>query len=205
MRCILVAAASLLTALALAACGSGGGSGSSSSGDQAQITTVIRTSVTSTDPADCTRLETQAYLNQIHFTRGPAAVQACRQSAPDTRDHPDSTRVANIKVDGDNATADVTFHGGGFDGSTLSVALVKDGGQWKLDKLTDIPHFDLAAFTAAFTQRLHRDQGTPQAALDCITKQLDQAGLDDVKHALLSGESSSLLGLVGPCLGGAVG
>jgi hypothetical protein len=201
---ILSLAAALSAALALAACGSGGG-GSSSGSDQDQIANAIKTSVTSTDPGDCTRLETQAFLEQIHFTQGVQAVRACVRDAPDTSDDPDSVDVTDVEVNGDHATANAAFHGGGFDGSTLSVALVKDGDQWKLDKITDIPQFDLAAFTREFTQRLHRDQDTPSQALACITTQLNQAGPDDVKHALISGQSSALLGLIGPCLGAATG
>jgi hypothetical protein len=203
MRRFLSLAAALSAALVFAACGSGGGSSSGS--DQDQIANAIKTSVTSTDPGDCTRLETQAFLEQIHFTQGAQAVRACVRDAPDTSDDPDSVDVADVQVNGDHATANATFHGGGFDGSTLSVALVKDGDQWKLDKITDIPHFDLAAFTRAFTQRLHRDQGTPSQALACISTQLNQAGPDDVKHALISGQSSALLGLIGPCLGASTG
>jgi len=41
----------------------------------------------------------------------------------DTTDDPDSTEVSNIAVDGTDATADVAFTGGIFNGSTISVAL----------------------------------------------------------------------------------
>jgi hypothetical protein len=203
MRRFISLAAALSAALILGACGSGGGSSSGSDNDPSQVESVIKQAVTSTDPADCTRLETQAYMSQIHFTSGPQALKACQQAAPDASSLPDSIDVTNVQVNGDRATADVVFHGGGFDGSTVSMALVKDGDQWKLDKITDIPHFDLAAFTREFTQRLHRDQGSPSQALDCITTQLNQAGPDNVKQALISGDSSRLLALVGPCLGGA--
>jgi hypothetical protein len=202
-RVALAVAATVAAAFALAACG--GGDGGSSGSDESQITTVLRTYATSSDPTDCTRLETQAFLEQIHFTRGPVALKACVVDAPDTSDDPDSVDVTNVQVDGDKATADVAFHGGGFDGSTLALALVKDGDQWKVDKVDDIPHFDLPGFERAFAQRQRRDQHISAQAASCLTTQLNQAGPDDVKHALISGDASQLLGLIGPCLGAAAG
>ncbi len=188
----------LVAGALLAACGGSSGDDSDEAG---QITAAISTSVTSSDPADCTRLETQRFLAQIHFIPGPAAVKACQQDAPDTRDDPDSVDVTNIEVDGSTATADVAFHGGGFDGSTLAVSLAKEGGQWKLDHIDDIPKFDLAGFEKAFTQRLGRDNHAAPQALDCVSKALNQAGPEPVKTALISGDTSQLLALIAPCLG----
>lgn len=48
----------------------------------------------------------------------------------------------------------MTFHGGSFDGSTLKVDLAKDGDQWKLDKITDIPTFNFPGMVQAFAARL---------------------------------------------------
>jgi hypothetical protein len=200
--------AALATALALAGCGgSGDGSTTATTGgtDQAQIADAIRTSVTSSDPADCTRLETQRFIEQIHFTTGAQALKACERDAPDTTDDPDSVDVTDVQVNGASATANVAFHGGGFDGSTLSMALVKGGDQWKLDRITAVPTFDLAAFSKAFTQRLSSNQNVAGPATACITKALDSAGPDSVKGALISGESSQLLSLIAPCLSASTG
>jgi hypothetical protein len=202
---LLCALAVLTPVLVVAGCGgSGNGSstGTTAGGDEAQIATAIRTSVTSTDPGDCVKLETQRFMEQIHFTKGGNAVKACEQDAPDTSDDPDSVDVTDIQVDGANATANVAFHGGGFDGSTLTMALIKDGDQWKLDQITAVPTFDLAAFEKAFTARLTTQDNVSSAAAACITRSLDSSGADAVKSALISGDSSQLLNLIGPCLSG---
>ena len=191
--------------LALVGCGGSGDNDTTGTagGDEAQIASTISTSVTSTDPADCNKLETQRFLEQIHFTTGASAVKACQQDAPDTSDDPDSVDVTDIQVDGSGATANVAFHGGGFDGSTLTMALVKEGDQWKLDQITAVPTFDLAAFDAAFTQRLSKQQGVSAAGTACVTRALNSAGSDVVKQTLISGDASQLLGLISPCLSGA--
>jgi len=100
------------------------------------------------------------------------------------------------------AVSDASFTGGGFDGSTLALALTKEGDQWKLDEITAIPHFDLQAFEKAFTRRLVTNEGVQSQAVGCITNALNQAGPTVVKAALISGNSTHLLNLIGPCLSG---
>jgi hypothetical protein len=197
----------LLAAFVLASCGGSGDGGSTtsaagSSAEEAQVANIIRTSIMSSDPSDCLKLETLRFMEQIHFTSGQTAVKACEADAPDTSDDPDSIDVENVTVQGDKATADASFAGGGFDGSTLALALVKDGDQWKLDEITAIPKFDLPAFEKAFTQRLVTNEGVQSQAVGCITNALDQAGPTVVKAALISGNSTHLLNLIGPCLSG---
>src|SRR5262245_32104257 len=128
--------AALTSALLMAACGG--------NSDEDQITDVIKTSVKSTDPADCTKLETQTFVEQTEFALGPDAVKQCQDDAADTSDDPDSVDVKDVEADGDTGTANVTFHGGSFDGSTVTVGLVKEGDQWKLNRITGIPNFNLA-------------------------------------------------------------
>jgi hypothetical protein len=205
LRALICVSFLLAASAVLAACGGSGGDSTSEAiggADQAEIAHAIRTSVTSSDPDDCTRVETQRYLEQIHFVAGSAAVNACRQDAPDTSDDPDSVDVADIEVDGTTANANVTFHGGGFDGSTLSLALIRQGDQWRVDQITGITTFDLAAFQKSFTQRLSSQEGVSAAGAACIAKALNSAGPDAVKGALISGDSSQLLNLIGPCLSG---
>jgi hypothetical protein len=197
----------LLAAVVLASCGGGGDGGDTSSAagnsaEEAQVAETIQTSIKSTDPADCLKLETLRFLEQIHFTSAAAALKACQADAPDTSDDPDSIDVENVIVQGDKATADASFKGGGFDGSTLALALVKQGGRWKVDEITAIPDFDLQAFEKAFTQRLVTNQGVQSQAVGCITGALNQAGPTVVKAALISGNASHLLNLLGPCLSG---
>src|SRR5262245_55412419 len=106
--------------LTLAACG-GGDSGD----DEGDVTEVIETSVKTTDPADCTKLATQQFLEQTTFETGDAAVQQCEEDATDPTGDPDSVEVSDVSVDGDTASANVAFTGGTFDGSTISVEVAK--------------------------------------------------------------------------------
>jgi len=180
----------VLAALLLVACGNS---------DEDQITDVIKTSVKSTDPADCTKLQTTKFLQQTELAVGPDALKQCQDDSANTSDDPDSVDVKDINVDGDNATANVTFHGGSFDGSTFTVALIKDGDQWKLDKITDIPTFDLQSFVRGVTDRLLAAGKTPQSVISCISNAVTKVGADQIKQILISGDSSQLTALFAPC------
>jgi hypothetical protein len=179
--------------LVFAACGGG-------SDDEGDITDVIQTSVKSTDPGDCTKLETTRFVEQTEFSTGQDAIKECQDDASDTSDDPDSVNVTDIKVDGDNATANVAFVGGSFGGSTLTVALIKDGDQWKLDRITDIVSLDLAAFKQSFSDRLAASGDVPAQLKTCIDQAIQGASEDQIKQALLGGTEQDLLALFAQCI-----
>lgn len=192
-RRALICVAGLLAAFALVACGGG-------SDDEGDITEVISTSVKSTDPGDCTKLETRRFVEQTEFSTGQDAVRECQVNAADTSDDPDSVDVTDIKVDGDNATANVAFTGGSFGGSTLAVALVKDGDQWKLDRITDIVSLDVATFKRSFADRLAASGDVPPQVKSCIGQAIQAAGADQIKQALLGGTEDDLVALFSQCI-----
>jgi hypothetical protein len=186
----------LFSSLVIVACGGGGGNS-----DTSQITDVIQTASTSTAPADCTKLQTQQFVEQTNFTTGPAALQACQKNAADTTDNPTSVDVSNVSVNGNNATANVTFHGSSLDGSTLTVALIKDGNQWKMDKITGVPTLNLAAIKQQFAQQLQAQGSIPPQVASCIQSAFSQVTADQVKQALLNGSQGGLVNLFSQCIG----
>jgi hypothetical protein len=185
----------LAVPLFLAACGGGGGND-----DSSQITDVIQTSSKSTDPADCTKLETQQFVEQTELASGQAALQACQKGATDTSDNPSSVDVTDVKTSGNTGSANATFHGGGFDGSTLSVSLSKDGDQWKLDKITDIPNFNFAGLVHTLTARFSSEGSIPPQVATCIVQAFNSAGADQVKSIILSGNGDQLTALFSGCV-----
>lgn len=189
----LLFAASLL----LVACGADDGGGSA---DEDEIVTVIETSAVSTDPADCAALLTQAFMEQTGFETGDAAVTACEQDAADTSDDPDSVEVAEVAVDGSTATANVTFVGGVFDGSVLTISLVKEGEQWKLDSIDDIPELNREALVQSFTDEITAAGDVPPEIADCIVQAFTDASDEDLKAAILSGDGEQVTALFAPCI-----
>lgn len=203
-RLAILVLAALAAAMVLAACGDDEDNGDAgASAEEREIVDVITTSVTSTDPADCTRLQTQAFAEQANFETGEAAIRDCEEEAADTSDDPESVEVTNVAVDGTAATADVSFTGSVLDGSTVSVSLLEEGEQWKLDRLDDIPEFDGDAFRREFAAQLPAEGDVPPQVSDCIVAAFEEASDEEIKSAFLSGDEQELIGLFGRCVPGA--
>ena len=183
--------------LLLAACG---GDDDGGDGDEAQVTEAIETAATSTDPAICTTLQTQAFVEQTQFSTGTEAVTACEDGA--AQGVADSVEVSDISVDGTTATAEAAFTGGQLDGQTLAISLVKEGDQWKLDSLDQFVDFDQAAFATGIADGAGQDGGTPAQVIDCITSAVTDGDPEAIQAAYLSGDANQLVGLFGACFGG---
>jgi len=183
----------IVSAFALAACGS-------SESDEDKVVDVIETSVTSNDPADCTTLVTQAFVEQGSDESGKAAIKDCEEEAEDEEETAESAEVTDVEVDGEKATANVAISGGGFDGQTVSVAVVKDGDQWKLDEITSIVKLDNAALAKTLeTQFEDPEVKLSEAAIECIVGTVEEADTGEVEELLLSGSSEIFVELAEVC------
>ena len=182
----------IAAALPLAGCGGGGNS------DEDQITDVIETTATTNTDSNCTELETQRFLEQIEFTSGADAVKRCKSSGPES--NADSVDVSNIEISSDTATADAAVTGAAFDGQTLTISLVKEGDQWKMDHIDAFVDFDQQALATSFAENVQQgsDPGTPAQA-KCVQDKINAAPADVVQTAVLSGNSDAFGALIGPC------
>ncbi len=188
----------LASALLLAACGGGGGSES----DEDQITDVITTSVTSTDPANCEALETLAFMEQQAGTSdGKEAVAECEEEAKDSSGKPKEAKVTKVKVSGADATADVAFVGGSFDGQKVTVALVEEDGDWKLDQIEGFVDFDKEKLVSGFEKGFQDAELSPEQQ-ECISEQLREASDSDLEELVLNGSEEAFVELVAACIEG---
>ena len=184
----------LLLALALAACG-----GDDGGEDEDQITEVIETVTTGGDPADCTELRTQRFVEQAEFQTGEAAVQSCREDyAEDTQ--ADSVEVSSVQVDGDTATAEVAVTGGGLDNQTVELGLVKEGDQWKLDELVRFVELDRPPLNTAFAVEIQGSEELAPQTRQCIVDEFE--GLTDqaVEDLFVAGNREEFEQLFSPCI-----
>jgi hypothetical protein len=177
----------------LAACGGGGES------DEDKIVDVIETSVTSSDPADCKELATQAFLEQTEFEKGAAAVKSCEESTEDTSDDPDSVEVSKVEVDGSSATADAAFTGGSFDGQSLSVALVEEDGDWKMDELTGFAKFDQESFATSFEEAFEKEEDVDPQLATCFAEVIRELPKEQAESLVIGGSSDPLIEIIEGC------
>lgn len=182
--------------IVLAACGGDGGG----SADDADITEAIEQAATSDTVERCTEFQTQAFTEQTEFASGEQAVTACEQSAGSGQVAGDSVEVENIEVDGDSATADVTFVGAQLDRQQIAISLVKQGGQWKLDNLDEFTSFDKTAFVNALVESAGASGDVPEQVLACIENAVNDASDEEIETAYLSGDETQLVGIFGACL-----
>ncbi len=181
-RLLLLPCLLLLCGLALVACGGG-------SDETGKIEETIETSATTTDPADCKKLETQAFMEQLSQESGRAAVEECEREAEE-EEGAESVAVSNVEVNGSNATAEAALTGGTLDGQTVEIALVEEGGQWKLNEVVKFTEFDLGKLVETFKRELSKASSElgPGFA-GCFAAALEESDQAEIEGMMFGGEA----------------
>jgi hypothetical protein len=184
-RLLLLPCILILSALSFIACGSSGG-------DESEIEEVIETSATTTNPADCKRLNTQQFMEQVSQESGNAAVKECEEEAKEG-EGAESVSVSAVEVAGSDATAQAALRGGHLDGQALKLALVKDGDQWKLDEVVEFTRFNQAKLIEVLEEGLSEpgSEVDPKFA-SCVIEAFEQGSQAQVEE-LIFGKSRQAL------------
>jgi hypothetical protein len=191
-RCLVLTCLLIVSALTFAACGS-------SDNDESQIEETVETSATSTDPADCKKLSTQQFMEQVAQTEGAEAVKTCEKEASE-ESGAKSASVSNVEVDGSTATAEVALTGGSLDGQGLEVALVKQGDQWKLNEIAGFTKFDQAKLIETFEEGFAEPSSeVSKSVAACVTSSFEEAPRADFEEALLSTSSEGFEEIAEDC------
>jgi hypothetical protein len=174
----------LIVLIAIAACGGGGE-------DEKAIKANVERFF-AVDPRGCV-LETERMVRNTQDAADTGeAIASCRRREQQRQagNEPVSpfapTRgaaVSGIEVGGDRASATATLQGGDLDGQKLDVGLVKERGQWKIDRIDGL-RIDLrlrAKYDAAFAPNVRKalEGSVPadqiEATLTCILARFAQA------------------------------
>lgn len=194
LRLLLPVLLLVVAPLALTACGGGDGEG-----DEEKIIEVIETSATSDDPADCEALATHAYLEQTQFAEGSEASTKCEEEAAGEKNDIKSVKVSKVEVEDSTATANVAFNGGTFDGQTLSVALIEEDGDWKLDDVIKFAAFDQERLVASAEEAARSSKpGSGEPALEqrevtCFGEAFDVLSKEETERILFGDWSERLV------------
>lgn len=179
LPCLLV-----LSALAFSACGSG-------SDEEGKVEETIETAATSTDPANCAKLETQNFMEQTGNEGGKSALKSCEEEA-EKGENAESVEISNVEVDGSDATAEVVLSGGNsLEGQALEVALVQEGDQWKLNEVVKFTHFDKAKLVKSFEREIEKTGETSSKFAACFIEAFKEANQAEVERMLFSGNSKA--------------
>lgn len=191
-RLLLIPCLLVLSALALAACGSG-------SNEESKVEEVIETAAASNDPADCRKLQTQTFAEQISHESGDGAVTRCEEEA-EGREGIEAATVSNVRVNGSRARAKVALEGGTLDGQAVEVALVKSGDQWKLNEIVEFTKFDEQKLIKSLEREFEERLGEVSAKFAaCFIEGFDQGGKGEVEELLLSLSNKEVEGVAKRC------
>lgn len=192
-RHFLLLSALIVSTLALVACGSSGSSAES------EIEAAIETSATTADPANCTKLETLSFSEQSTGESGKAAIEACEEEAEDPEGKADSVAVSEVEVDGEKATADAAITGGSLEGQTVSIALVEEDDQWKLDQITGFAKLDQAQLARVFEEQLEKGEEVTPEMTACIVSGIEEAAPEEAEEFVLDPTNQALGELAESC------
>ena len=193
MRHFLLLGVAILSALALVACG--GGSDSA----EDQIEAAIETSATASDPANCTELETVRFVEQSSGESGKGAVAKCEENAKDPEGKAEAVAVSKIEVDGSKATANAAITGGNFRGQTISIDLVEEDGQWKLDQIAGFVELDQAQLAKVFEEQLEENKEVAASTTTCIVEGVEEAPQAEAEEFVLDQTNKALNELAESC------
>jgi ABC-type glycerol-3-phosphate transport system substrate-binding protein len=183
----------LLLVLGLAACGGGGES------DEDKITSTIENAATSTDPAVCDETQTLAFMEQTTAASGKEAEKECEQQAESGETNPDSVTVSKVEVNGEKATADAEFEGGNFNGQTLELALIEEGGDWKLDEFSGFAKFDPSLLIEQLAEGLEEEESIEPQVASCIIEGVEEFSKDELEALVVENDSGPVVELAESC------
>lgn len=182
-----------LAALAVTACGGGGSSA------EDEVTEVIEQAATTKDPSNCTELQTLRFTEQNTGEKGKAAIKSCEESAKE-EEEAEEAKVSNVSVNGEKATAEAEFIGGSLGSQTLSVALVEEDGDWKLDQIEGFANYDGKALEETFLKRFEESpEGLSKQQYTCIAEGIGKASTAEAETMFLSGSSIKIEELAKGC------
>jgi len=186
---VLLASAALLPT----ACGGG-------SSDKDKIAEAIETVATTSDPSNCTELETLRFAEQNTTEKGQAAVKACEAEAEAGEEEAEGANVSNVSVNGDKATAEAAFEGGSLGSQALEIALVNEDGQWKVDQIEGFANFDGKALGEAFEKQFEEEETelTP-AQSRCIGGKIAGLSQAEAEEVFFGGSAEPIIELAQSC------
>jgi hypothetical protein len=192
---LLLPALALPLILGLAACGGGG-----DDGDESAVIKTIEIAATGSNPADCRKYATQAFLEQTELEEGADAVKECEEDAEDTEGDPKSIKVSKVAIDGSSATAEASFVGGTFDGQALSMGLVEKDGTWKLNEITGFVSLDQDRYAESFEKGVTSGEDRlPRAVASCIGRVFRGLSQPELEDMVLSKDPHRLIELAESC------
>ena len=199
MRPLVLAA--LIVALGLLGCG-GGGDDSSESGGELAVRASIEGFSFSDDPATCRQIYTPGFLERMAGgVEGEAALLVCEQVvARGNQLHSRDVDLSEINLTGGKATADVAFTGGTFDGQTITFALVREQGRWRIDRMVGFVEFDRDRLLEGIKRQIGQAGTARDGQLQaCMLERFEELDDQELQDLALYADPRGLYGIAEEC------
>ncbi len=193
LHLLLLPACLLALIFGLAACGG------SSESDEDKITSTIETAATSKDPAVCGETQTLKFIEQTVGGAGKEAEKRCEEEAKAGVGNPASVAVSEVKVDGEKATADAEFKGGNFNGQTLELALIEEGGEWKMNEFVGFAKFDAAGFVQSLAKQLENEPSLKPTVASCIVEGIEEFSKSELEALVVENNTQAIVEVAESC------
>jgi hypothetical protein len=172
-----------MVSVGIAACGSG-------ESDEDKITSMIENAATTTDPASCKDEQTTTFVEQTQGLEGQKGLEECEEHTEEGKGNPESVGVEEVEVEGEEASAAVAFHGGTYDGQTLVVNVVEQGGDWKLNEIEEFKVFNAVKLLAAFESSFEEDKTIEPELAECVIEGLEEFSEPELEEVAIDGREA---------------
>ncbi len=190
-------------AVGVSACGGGGGGGSAN--DQADITKVLSTGMTSKDATVvCDGTLSAAMIKRLYGSAANCHKVEAKNAADGNQAR--SVKVSNVQVDGKQATAFVVLAGGDQDGARGAISLQNEAGSgWRVSDLS------VAFLRSEFEAGMRNSNDLAAELKQCLGRKvlaLDDAAFTKLAYGSIGETSASqrqLTSYLGDCAGSSSG
>jgi hypothetical protein len=190
VRSSLAVLLAILAGFGLAACGGGGDGSSTDEGPtvEEEVKVAAVKAVENDDAASFCRTQvSKAYITKVYG----GSAKKCANSAGTVSKHPPKAKAGAAKVqpDGKHATVTVSLVGGDVDGTSGDLAMVKEGGAWKVDEYGD--DFIRSSFLASIRTVDEGAISTPGMKA-CFTRQVKELPAATVRHLTYAADAGEV-------------
>ena len=183
-----------LAALALTACGGG-------ESDEDKITETIETAATTTDPSNCTELETQRFIEQNTQRkgqgRGSKPAKKKRKRAKKRRKRESLQRLRQRRT---RRPPRLNSKAARSARSRSKSPWSKKDGNWKLDQIEGFANYDGKALGEAFEKQFEEEPGelSPEQA-KCISGKIAGLSQAEAEEVFFGGSAEPIIELAQSC------
>ena len=151
------------------------------------------------DPSKCTEVQTPLFNETESGSKGAAATKACEEEAESAENNAESVNVSDVKINGEKATAEVEVEGTGLNGQAVELEVLKEEGNWKLNKFLGFTKFDAAALGEVLEEELAKQEGISGKLAKCVAEGVAEVSQAEAESMVFEKNLEPVEKIAGSC------